>query len=333
MPGSPSKALRESTNVLVARTSSTPKRKHVDGVGAEAEERQKGPKGGGLQFGDMEAIDMAGVKADGMAVDEKGANNVSAGGVGEDADRAKEGGRTTGGRGKEYEAVLNKIQAAQCHASKDASSIQPPPPRLDGRGGAHGDGAEGGAPARRDEPSVSLNSLNSSSGKGGAESPHSAEGSPVLALGKKDTHVAHGAHGVGAEAEDLARRGESSVSLNSLNSSSGKGGFSSSGSAGPALDKKDTHGADVAHGSDDDEVIHRGRGRRKLDLTSDNEGSAVESGGKTGGKTTGEGAESDDLQNTDSEGESTSHAGHCAILGIAHNAPKNEIKEAYKLAL
>ena len=349
MPGSPARALDDRKNVSVARTPSQPKRKYADGVGDNHEDpaRQKEHKSTesdehtvtGLQFGNLPPVDtaddtaaekgitrvregedadrdedgapalrgehkeanerkgteaesneMADGKADGMVVDEKDADGVSAGGVSEDADRGKVGGLTPDELVKTPEEMAIEAEA------------------------------------KRSEEAVGKTD--------GMVVEESANGAGV----------ADGADGVDTEAEDSARRGGAIDSLNSLKSSSGMEGVSSSGSAGsagpaldPALDKKDEDVADVAHGSDDDEVIHRGRGRRKLVLGSDDEGSAVESGGKTGGKPTEEGVESDDImEDTDNEAESASHAdhaGHCATLNIAHNASKNEIKEAYKLAL
>ena len=309
-----------------------------DGVDHKKLARQNGPKGSGLQFGDMEAIDMADGKADGMAVDKKDAGDADdsadhhnmtgvgakdgkvggltmeelimeqemaieaeaelsemADGKADDKAAGKEsangvsadknalgaecdmgGELTAGDRTKEYEAALNQANAAVRQAPKDAPFIQPPPPRREDHVAAHvATGAEGGAPARRGEPSVSLNSLNSSSGKEGVSSSGSAN--PAL---------------------------------------------------DPALDKKDADGADVATGvddEDDDEVIHRGRGRKLLLDSDDDEGSGVKSGVQTGGKTAAAAARKSKSKKRRQtpEAESASHAihaGHCATLNIAHGA-------------
>ena len=218
------------------------------------------------------------VETDDMVDDKKDADGVSADKNALGADRDMGGELTAGERTKEYEAALNQAQAAVRQASKDAPSIQKPPPH------------------------------------------------------PKDRVVAHVATGVGAEGGAPARRGGAVDSLNSPNSSSGKAGVSSSDSADPApdpaLDKKDTHVATGDGDEDDDEVIHRG-GARPI-INSDDEGSGGKTGVESGDTTTGEGVESDGLQDTDSEGGSASHAGHCATLGIAHNAPKKEIKEAFR---
>ena len=65
----PPSPLGDLSNVLVDRTPSPHKRKHVDDVGDNHEHpaRQKGLKGAGLQFGSAEPIDMADGKADGKA--------------------------------------------------------------------------------------------------------------------------------------------------------------------------------------------------------------------------------------------------------------------------
>ena len=164
------------------------------------------------------------------------------------------------------------------------------------------------------------------------------------ALDEKDADGAdgvNGATGVGADGEDSARRGGTVDSLNL--SSSGKEGVSSvpdpsaDPALDPALDKKDAdvaHVADGADGADDEQVNHRGGGRRLFvdSDNSDDEDSGDKTGGQTDGKTTGEGVESDGLQDTDTDAESASgvSADHCATLGIAHNAPKTEIKKAYR---
>ena len=286
-----SSPLKDRSNVPNAARASPHKRKLVDGDGVnyEGPTRQKGLNGTGLQFGTLRPIDMAVDTAVDTAAKEKCANNVSDGGVSEDADRVKEGGLTSQELTDLYTATLNKTQAQA--AAYNAPAIQGPPQLPKDHvvaHGAHGVGAEAEEPPRRAKPYDSLNSLDSSSGKGGAEPSHSAEGSTVLALGKKDTHVAHGAHG--------------------------------------------------SDGSDNDEVNHRGGAPRRI-IESEDEGPGDETSGKTGGERT-EGVESEDLQDTDSEGESASHADHCAshadhcaTLDIAHNASKNDIKEAYKRAL
>ena len=93
MPGSPSKAAGSRTSTP---SSSTHKRKpagSVVGVNHKKLARQDGPKGPGLQFGDMEAVgkadDKAVGKADDKAVGKESADGMGAGGV--SADRAMGG--------------------------------------------------------------------------------------------------------------------------------------------------------------------------------------------------------------------------------------------------